>query len=93
MYFTVTNLIICIYSQKTEPTNSAPLQACGVYITIFILLKERKEGRKEKGKKKKPGWGEKIDPAKIINHNHEGYLCKAMNIHLRVNGDSTHLPK
>lgn len=51
MYFTVTNLIICIYSQKTEPTNSATLQACG-YITIFILLKERKEGKKEKGKTK-----------------------------------------
>ena len=46
------------------------------YIAIFILLKERKGG------KKKGGGGEKIDPAKIITHNHEGYLCIAMNIHL-----------
>ena len=47
------------------------------YITIFILLKERKEGKKKRGKKR-----EKIDPAKIITHNHEGYLWIAMNIHL-----------
>lgn len=48
------------------------------YITIFILLKERKEGKKKREKKKR----EKIDPAKIITHNHEGYLWIAINIHL-----------
>lgn len=55
------------------------------YIAIFILLKERKGGKKK-------GGGEKIDPAKIITHNHEGYLCIAMNIHLGLT-DFSHPPK
>ena len=54
------------------------------YIAIFILLKERKGGKK--------GGGEKIDPAKIITHNHEGYLCIAMNIHLGLTEISAILP-
>lgn len=48
-------------------------------VTIFILLKERKEGRKEKKKKKKKTReSEKIDLAKIISHRLEDYLYLVM---------------
>lgn len=52
-------------------------QSHGIYNHLyFTKRKERRE--EEKGKKKR----EKIDPAKIITHNHEGYLWIAINIHL-----------
>ena len=57
MYFTVTNLIICIYSQKTDSTNSATLQARGIYNYFYFTKRkeggEERKGQKEKKKKKK----------------------------------------
>lgn len=79
VYFTVTNLIIAVSSQKTEFINTTTLSqahdTCN-YL-YFIKRKEGREERKEK-KKKKTRESEKIDLAKIISHRLEDYLYLVM---------------